>query len=306
MARCEQHGLTYDPAAAAGCVLCRRDATAVTTGGDACAACRRKVDAGLAVCPWCGAAVGAPRSADRYATLRRRAPLYAGAVVALIVATVIFTRLARERCRSTGVAEVEWIADPTTAPRAAARDAIQLDALDAVPHISLARVRTSGNAAYARNMDHGRNHRHDDLRQKMLEVGANAYYNEPSRKIAEDRWEIVSVAVYAHAGPLSAAQRAAYFGAGAACLISGVAADSPAARDGLRTGDLVALVAGTAVAPNNQCAALHTRLDAVDRGSSVSLTVLRGGVETALQLTRPKEGRYGYWYSDVPVQEGPP
>src|SRR4051812_22457513 len=113
MARCEVHGLAYDPASAAGCVMCRRDAAAAPS----CGACGRQVERGLAVCPFCGAALAAP-AADARAALRRRLPFYAGALAAVLVASAAFVYLGRPECRSSGRLEVDWEIDPARAPPA--------------------------------------------------------------------------------------------------------------------------------------------------------------------------------------------
>lgn len=65
-------------------------------------------------------------------------------------------------------------------------------------------------------------------------------------------------------------------------LVRGVDEDGPAAKAGIREGDLITAVAGTPVTDADQ---LHTALDAIRKGATLSLTVLRGTEERQATVT---------------------
>jgi serine protease Do len=65
-------------------------------------------------------------------------------------------------------------------------------------------------------------------------------------------------------------------------LVRGVEEDGPAARAGIREGDLITAAAGTPIADGD---ALHAALDAVGKDASLTLSILRGTEELALTVS---------------------
>ncbi len=264
-----------------------------------CRECQREVDPALMVCPHCGRLVA--EAVPGATGGRRRLLLLAalGATLALALFTLARPKPNRNDCRGGEHPTIEWKAPPGTV-----RDENgHLTGIDpaVTPHVRIAVVRHTGNAAYARNCEHEYGHNHQPVVDLGHQLGANAYFHDRPRPLGAGEFEVTTTLVVAHPGPIPRALRDRSFSSGRAMQVVRVVPGGVAEGAGLAVNDLV-------IALNGQPAAVESggflhQLDAIPAGGRLQLDVIRAGEPRHLTLVRDGREKFGIVAIDAPVLE---
>jgi hypothetical protein len=275
----------------------------VETGVRRCPSCKSCAPAAVALCPNCGDSLH--ESATPGKRSYRLPVLLGGLLLALGLAIgahragVLTSPTAR--CSGGEDPKVEW-RTPETKPASTPGKLFQIEPTT-VPFIKLADIRTTGNRTYGDKCDGEWGHIHDPVYIAVVREGANAYYNNPAQRVANDRVEVLVTAVLAHAGHVPQAIKDRYFPAGRALMVVHLFPNSVAEAAGLRPGDLVATYKGVALRAGRQ---FEMDAIAIVDNETVEILAIRDGREVTFSLVRRGREKLGYNYGEVPLLEAAP
>jgi hypothetical protein len=230
----------------------------------------------------------------------------AGALLLAILLAIVARRLpglgsSTSPCTGGQDPKVEWRtteAKPTFVPG----HLFQIEPIG-VPYLKLADIRTTGNRTYGDKCDQEWGHIHDPVYFAARDEGANAYFNNPARRVTDDSVEVVVTAVLAHPGPVAQAIQDRYFPEGRALMVCHVNPGSAAEAAGLRAADLLARFKGVDLRVGRQ----H-EVDSIPivANEAVEVLVIRAGQELTLSVVRQGKDKLGYNYGEVPLLEVTP
>lgn len=262
-----------------------------------CGGCGSQADGSTELCPVCGT----PRRRSGSGGAPRWRLIALLGLLVLAIAVALWARRLGDSGRPChGGEDVTASETPgRTAPRIVVDEPEQIDP-DATPHERVGVLRHTGTRAYGDNSDHRFGHSHAPVASALRALGANAFFNEPSRPIGEDRVEVTTIAVVAPAGPLPRSVKERFFPAGRAAMVTHVDLDSGALRGGLAVNDLIVQVAGQAVRGPNPGPVALAIMRGVGRDGGADFEVIRGGVTRSLHLVKDGD-RFGVHVATVPV-----